>query len=473
MNITAPQIARIVAELAAPLEGAFLNRLFQTGGDEWVFEFRAGDEKLWLLVSVSPRFSRLHLTPGPPEDRRELEPFAKLLKKTLVRRGVERVTQLNADRIVAIDFRTPGGGHTLVAELMGTRGNLYLLDHERKVIGAALARKSGNSPGQPYAPPDRGAFSDNTAPPASGATGFFAFNREMERRYADITAEDRLVEARRSALSPLKAALKKTEKRIDTLRKQKQALQTFEKHRLLGDLLQAHFPQIKKGMASITVANLFSPEQEPVDIALEPSKSPTDNVSQYYKRYRRFEKGVPRIAEELVALERSRSEALGKITVIQNAQSLKDLAPFLPGTERKPKTKRRKETPQTSGPRRFVTSEGYPVLVGRSDRENDEITFRIANGRDLWLHARDYPGSHVLVRLPKGVLPSPATIREAAMLALRYSKAAKSGKGEVTYCLAKAVKKPKGAAPGKALVGGAKSVYVKIDPEAVRKMKVG
>ncbi|HJM82951.1 MAG TPA: carboxylating nicotinate-nucleotide diphosphorylase [Nitrospinota bacterium] len=131
----------------------------------------------------------------------------------------------------------------------------------------------------------------------------------------------------------------------------------------------------------------------------------------------------------------------------------------------------KKAKSKDSGPRKFITSDGYLVLVGRNDRENDEITFRKANGRDLWLHASGFPGSHVVVKLPRNTGPSRETVKESAMLALKYSKAAKDGKGKVTYCHVKNVKKTKGMEVGEVLVRGAKSIFVTIDNDKISTMK--
>jgi predicted ribosome quality control (RQC) complex YloA/Tae2 family protein len=121
--------------------------------------------------------------------------------------------------------------------------------------------------------------------------------------------------------------------------------------------------------------------------------------------------------------------------------------------------------------RRFTSSDGLAIYVGRNARENDELTFGLAKSDDLWLHARGTPGSHVVVRLEKGTDPPPETIRDAATLALLYSDLKKSGKGDVIYTRRKWVKKAKGQAPGAVIVTQEKSLHVSLEKKRLDALK--
>ena len=121
--------------------------------------------------------------------------------------------------------------------------------------------------------------------------------------------------------------------------------------------------------------------------------------------------------------------------------------------------------------RRFTSTDGLPIFVGRNARENDELTFGLAKSDDVWLHARGAPGSHVVVRLSKGTDIPPETLRDAAMLALLYSDLKKGGKGDVIYTRRKWVKKAKGQAPGAVVVTQEKSLYVSLDRNRLQTLK--
>ena len=109
--------------------------------------------------------------------------------------------------------------------------------------------------------------------------------------------------------------------------------------------------------------------------------------------------------------------------------------------------------------------------MGRNAQENEDLTFRLAKGDDVWLHARDSPGSHVIVRLSKGADLPPETLRDAATLALLYSDLKKSGKGDVIYTRRKWVKKAKGQATGAVIVTQEKTISVKLDAQRLAALK--
>ncbi len=471
MNMTALDIGQIVDELADTLQASFLHKVLQTGANELAFEFRKGADRYYLMISASPGNSRIHLISNAPALRLPLSSFAKAIKKALVRGRLQKIEQINSDRLLFLAFNTPAGDRTLALELMGTSGNFYFLDENQNVIAIALQRKSRNRTGAPYIlpkPPADGEANDIRKPDYLAP---LAHKKAMEQKYETAAYDEKLQSAKAGALAPLKNDVKKTTKRKKSIEKEMASLLEYKQHRMLGDLLQANYASIKKGADSIELSNLYVDPVENIKIRLDPAHSPRANIERYYKRHRKYEKGYPRLESELVTLDKKISELKKQIEAIEQEADIERILEQLPKKPKIAKKESRKKQ-QPTGPRRFLSSDGHSILVGRSDKENDEITFRIANGRDLWLHARDYPGSHVLVQLPKGAQVSRSTLVDAAMIALHYSKAAKSGKGEVTYAFAKNIRKPKGAPPGKALVNNAKSVMVKIDEKKIKSMKV-
>jgi predicted ribosome quality control (RQC) complex YloA/Tae2 family protein len=133
-------------------------------------------------------------------------------------------------------------------------------------------------------------------------------------------------------------------------------------------------------------------------------------------------------------------------------------------------TKRRES--KLGGPfRRFTSADGFPIFVGRNARENEQLTFGLARSHDLWFHARGVPGSHVLLRVEKGVAPPAASIRDAGTLALLYSGLKKSGKGEVMYAKRSDVRKIKGKTPGTVTVTQDKTIFADLDQARLRRLK--
>jgi predicted ribosome quality control (RQC) complex YloA/Tae2 family protein len=475
MSVTAGEISRVIAELEGALHGAFLNKIVRSGPEDWVFVFRAGGAKLPLLVSLSSASGRIHLTSHAPEAEVERGHFTDMLKKHILGARLASIAQVNADRVVMMTFDTAHGLRSVAAEIMGSRGNMYVMDEQGAVMSAALDRKSRLSTGQAYAPPPTPVGSGFTPDQAvaTSPSGDFAFNREMEKKFESTAKAERLAKFKAMALAPLRVEMKKSAKRGRDLALEKEGLLRHSDCKRLGDILSANFALLKKGASSIKAPDVYSADGATVEIPLDPAKGPAENIQRYYKLYRKFEKGIPRIDVEIEALGNRVKELTGKIAVIEKmeemAEALKASTPTAQTRQRVAGKKKEKGKPKFA--RRFISTDGIEIIVGRTDRENEEITFKVANGRDLWLHARDYPGSHVVARLPKNAEPSQTTLRECAMLAIHYSKAAKSGKGEVTYSRAKDVTKPKGAPPGKVYVRGAKVLTVKVEPEKIKEMK--
>lgn len=475
MSVTATDITRVIAELEGELPGAFLNKIVRSGPEEWIFVFRSGGIKLPLLVSLSSANGRIHLASQAPEAEVERGHFTDMLKKHILGARLASIAQIGGDRVVMMTFDTAHGLRSVAAEIMGSRGNMFVMDEQGVVMSAALDRKSRLSTGQAYAPPSAPAGMGFTAGQAvhPAPAGDFPFNREMEKKFATTAKAERLAKVKSAALAPLRAEMKKTAKRRRDLALEKEGLLRHRDCKRLGDILSANFALLKKGASSINAPDVYSSDGAIVEISLDPAKSPVENIQRHYKLHRKFEKGVPRIDAEMAAMEILERELAGKIAVIEKiedmAEAVKTSPPPASAKQRAVGKKKEKGKPKFA--RRFISTDGIEIIVGRTDRENEEITFKLANGRDLWLHARDYPGSHVIARLPKNTEPSQTTLRECAMLAIHYSKAAKSGKGEVTYSRVKDVTKPKGAPPGKVYVRGAKTMQVKVELEKIKEMK--
>jgi predicted ribosome quality control (RQC) complex YloA/Tae2 family protein len=478
MNITVETLIGVSAEMGRYLPGSTLVKVTPYGSGGWVFSFKQEKKRYQLLVAVTPRFSRTYLLTNPAENVGELDPFGQAIKKKCGGGYLSAVMVVGADRVFSLTFETGSGTWTMVAELMGSVGNAYLLD-EKGTITTALYPRGRNRVGQHYvAPPPLVVSDSNSASVIHSPSRGLANNRALEAAYGDAPMEELVTLAKTAALRPFTHDKKRLTKKKKTLLVDKEALQKNRDHKKWGDLLSAHYHQLHKGMTAVEVGDDFA-GGEPVTILLDPALSPQENVQRYYKGYRKYEKGIPRLNEEMRLVAEQIDRIDQAIVAVERAKTVAEI-PLAPPPKRpvtlevkRPKGAKgaKGKEPQKAPGRLFVSSEGYPVLVGRNDRENDQLSGSFANGRDVWLHVRDYPGSHVLIRLPKNVEPPHSSIREAAMLALRYSKLSNAGKGTVTWAQAKNVKKPKGFKAGQVTVAAAKSVTVNIDDTVIDAMR--
>ena len=243
--------------------------------------------------------------------------------------------------------------------------------------------------------------------------------------------------------------LERNVKKYDIQKKQLADTEKMEKFRVWGELLQTYGYSVAEGADKITCDNYYTNEQ--ITIPLDPTISAMANSVKYFDKYnklKRTKEAVTKLIEETGGeIEHLRSIETS-LDMAENADDLEEIKEELidSGYIRR-KGRGDKKRPQKSRPLHFISSDGFHIYVGKNNYQNDEITFKLANGGDWWFHAKKMPGSHVIVRCEGKQLPD-RTFEEAASIAAYYSSGRSMGKVEVDYVQRKEVKKPSGAKPG-------------------------
>lgn len=248
------------------------------------------------------------------------------------------------------------------------------------------------------------------------------------------------------------------------------------KYRVWGELLTAYASQFKKGDTIAVLPDFYSGEQ--VSLPLDARYTPIQNAQRYFKIYnksREAQKHLHRLmAENELAIDYLESV----LVAVKQAESPAMIEEIIAELEKehylKMRSGRGKSRPEPSQPRRFVSSDGWEIRVGRNNLQNDRLTLRESNRRDLWLHARQIPGTHVIVSLPAAVksiddIPD-HTLEEAATLAAYFSKAGDSRKVPVDYTFRSNVKKPGGARPGMVVYDNYWTIMVNPDSTMLQKL---
>jgi predicted ribosome quality control (RQC) complex YloA/Tae2 family protein len=270
----------------------------------------------------------------------------------------------------------------------------------------------------------------------------------------------------RFASTELDKNVKKITKLEETLRESEQA----ELFRLYGELLTAHLHEVKKGDQMARVSNYYEEGTPVVEIALDPSKSPADNAQAYYRKYAKARSSKRMVAEQIL-LTNKEIEYFERIIQQLEGASVKDIEEirdelieegYLRFRGRKDPRKKKNDKPQLE---KYVSSDGTEILVGKNNKQNEYLTNRLASTFDTWLHTKDIPGSHVVIR---GKEFSEQTLYEAAKLAAYFSKARGSSQIPVDYTLIKNVKKPSGAKPGYVTYDQQKTLFVQSDEDFIR-----
>lgn len=235
--------------------------------------------------------------------------------------------------------------------------------------------------------------------------------------------------------------------------------------RAQGDVLLARLHEVPRGASRATLADF---EGGTIELELDPKLSPADNAQALYEAARKRERAARRMPA-LIAETRRRIAALEELA--RRAESGEatgaEIDAALPQTQTSTKAGEGAALPY----RRYVTSGGLEVRVGRSGRANDELTFHHSSPNDVWMHARDVAGAHVVLRwTDKDASPPQRDLAEAAVLAALHSKSRTSGLVPVDWTRRKYVRKPRKAKAGAVLIERAKTVFVEPDAEVARRM---
>lgn len=245
-------------------------------------------------------------------------------------------------------------------------------------------------------------------------------------------------------------------------------------YKLYGDLLSAEIYKIHKGDTVLVTNNFYDENYPEIEIKLDAMKTPSQNIQHYYNEYKKSSTAEKKLAEQI---EKGKEElqyidsvfdALTRATTENEITQLRlELSEqgYIKSSFRKGKTE--KSLP----PLEYKSSDGFTILVGRNNIQNDKLSLKLAEKSDIWLHTQLITGSHVLI-LTDGETPPDKTVEEACIIASVNSRGKDSNLVPVDYCLAKYVKKPSGAKPGKVIFTNYKTAFVKPDSELAERLRV-
>ncbi|MDP1947662.1 MAG: NFACT family protein [Nitrospirota bacterium] len=476
MALTATEITRVTGELAPALAGGWIQKIYQPTDRTLVLEIRAPGRTHRLLISCHPETARLHFTTEAFQNPPTPPPFCQFLRAHLQGARIDRIEQIPGDRIVQLTFSAKEGPCILVAELTGKASNLLVLDD------AGLIRRDLNGVknlvGQIYAPPalpqgDRQAadldrFSQHIQESP------FPLSSAIDAHYHKAEATSVVETVRHARAGILKKSIKKLRRRIEAWHEDLAKAEKYKTYDRYGELIKANLGTIRRGQTDVSVVDYFDETLPNLTIPLDQTKTPQGNMDDYFRKHRKHLAAQRELHPRITAGEQELESLQAELTAIEQGTWQPSETARLNMRTRTPSRTggaKSKQEPRQGPFRRFTSSDGLAIYVGKNARENDELTFGLAKSDDLWLHARGTPGSHVVVRLEKGAEIPPETLRDAATLALLYSNLKKSGKGDVIYTRRKWVKKAKGQAPGAVIVTQEKSLHVSLEKKRLDALK--
>lgn len=299
---------------------------------------------------------------------------------------------------------------------------------------------------------------------------FSTLSELLERFYFGKAERDRVKQQANDLLRFIIQEKEKNERKIGKLQETLSEAKNKDQYQLFGELITANMHLVKRGMEKIEVVNYYDEDGATVSIPLDPKKTPSQNAQQYFHKYQKAKNALI-VVEKQIEKTREEVEYFERLLQQVESASPSDIEEIheelVEGGYLKARKKGKKKVEKPSL-EKYRSSDGIDIYVGKNNKQNDYLTNKFARKDDLWLHTKDIPGSHVVIR---GENPSKQSILEAAMLAAYFSKGRNSSSVPVDFTKVRYVKKPSGAKPGYVIYEKQQTIYVTPNEEIVIKLK--
>ncbi|WP_308634496.1 Rqc2 family fibronectin-binding protein [Paenibacillus silvisoli] len=301
-------------------------------------------------------------------------------------------------------------------------------------------------------------------------TSFATVSGCLEAFYGDKALRDTVKQRVSDLVRFIQNERNKNEKKLEKLQETLNEASGADRFRILGELLTTNLHAVNRGDAFVETIDYYDEEQPVIRIQLDPQLTPSQNAQRYFKKYTKFRNSLTIVAEQM---DRTREEIDYLVSLLQQLESAslsdideirEELAEqgYLRSRE---KRGARKKKPKQPALLCYTSSEGVPIYVGKNNTQNEFLTNKLSAPNETWLHTKDIPGSHVVIR---GTSFSDATLEEAAMLAAHFSQARSSSMVPVDYTLIRHVKKPSGAKPGFVIYDHQKTLFITPDEQRLK-----
>ena len=481
------ELDRAARALHARIAGFRLQAILQPDATSVVLTAYGGEGsargRVLVRLCCRPDSARVSQLASPPAAPPRPPAFAQYLRAHLLGARVGGCVLRGGDRQLAVRLETRDGAFELLLALLGRRSNLVLLDAEGRIV-AALRRLADTRPelalGDPWQDP-------TSRPPSAGEDRFGdvpepRLLEAIETHYAAAESQDEARTLRRRLEQALRKRARMLERKLEKLAREMAEAEAATDCERQGQLLKSVLPQVKAGDRR-AVARDFETD-EPVEIALDPRKSPAENLDALFKRYRKALRTLTKggAQQEAVSADRSTLSDLERefggldeadvaafaarpevARLLQRHAPAERPPPPRPGAPREKQLAGR-SVPSRLAPRRYRSAADLEIWVGRSDAGNDHLTTRLARGNDLFFHLDGAPGSHVILRTGGRTDPPSEALLDACELAVHFSKAKNATRADVHVVPIKNVRKPKGAKPGLVTVHGGRTVHLRRTP---------
>ena len=301
-----------------------------------------------------------------------------------------------------------------------------------------------------------------------------SFSALLDAFYTETEQRERMLQKSQSLRRTVTNLLERTRRKLAAQRKEREASLDRETLRRRGDIVTANLHAMTRGMTVLRAEDFYQEDMPEIEIPLRPELSPQQNAARFYKEYNKA-KHAEKILAEQIARGEIEEEYLGAVLdELNRAESERDLAEIRAELEAggyvRSADRRRQQKQPASRPMRFRSSDGFEILVGRNNSQNDQLSLKTARRDDLWLHIQKFHGTHVIVCCAGAPVPD-GTITEAAMLAAWYSQAREGQNVPVDVTQVRNLRKPNGAKPGMVVYDRYRTVIVTPDAALCERLR--
>jgi predicted ribosome quality control (RQC) complex YloA/Tae2 family protein len=310
---------------------------------------------------------------------------------------------------------------------------------------------------------------------AASVRRYDRFSRLLDAFYSERDRVERVTKRAHDMLGVITNAVERISRKLDNQRAELKTCGDRERLKICGDLISSNIFRLERGISRCEVENYYEAGSPTVGITLDPQLSPAQNAQKYYREYRKAATAEKYLNEQIEIDEKELAyldTVFDELSRATGESEIEEIRYELTGEGYlKNRGRRADKRMRENAPLKFRSADGFEIRVGRNNRQNDRLTLKTADKRDLWLHTRNIPGSHVIIASGGAAVP-PGTLTQAAMLAALHSRAKDSSQVPVDYTLVRNVKKPSGAKPGLVIYDDFKTVFVSPDAELAAGLKI-
>jgi predicted ribosome quality control (RQC) complex YloA/Tae2 family protein len=474
----------ICAELETFLVGKKFGKIFPLSRFQIAIDFRLFDSQ-YLFISVEPSLSRVYLIKRRLRDlekqAKNSSPFLLLLRSRLANAVLLKIYKFENERIAQFSFAASNEigqaeNCSIIIQLTGRSANLFLLDENNFVLDTLRETAgTGQEVGDRYAPPEKRnaeTFQRERDAEKFPQSEFQTLSEAIDTHYSELEVEKNFGAQVNAAQNKIKQEISKRSKLEKKLGQDLENHGDAETWKRYGDLLLANLATAVREGDKVLVVDYYQDSTPTLKVEVEENQTLTEAAEKFFKRYTKARNAQTEISKRLETVKQELENLDIKRLRLESAIEERDetfIADFLGlKAEKLPSKLKEKQSENFKGAKRYISTDGFEILVGKGAKDNDYLTFRVAKSADLWLHAADYPGSHVVVKNPnRNVVIPQKTLLEAAELAAFFSQARSQGKVAVHYTQKKFVNKPKGAGAGLVSLASFKTILV--EPKVLQK----